>query len=96
MPRLHKTSSPVDLTNAENSSAMDCSPAAANALPNSFDDWLTHPAEIITSEAEPEQGIFVELMNGPRINLLSSRPPNRPANEPQMSRWPNRDAGCSS
>jgi hypothetical protein len=79
MPRLHKTSLPVDLTNAENSSAMDCSSAAPSGLPGSFDDWLTRPAEIITSEAEPDQGTFAGLMN-----QCAARNISRPA--PKSSR----------
>ena len=74
MQRFQRTSPLVNLTDRVYSPEGDVFSEAANAVPSSFTDWLAQSTCPIAADAEPEQGMFVELMNQCTTQNIS-RPP---------------------
>jgi hypothetical protein len=49
----------------------------ARPVPDSFADWLARPAQTITAGPEPNEGVFVNLSEGSKIDVVCDQPKPR-------------------
>jgi hypothetical protein len=62
MPRFQNTN-PLDPTDITCSPELVCPAGPDKAVPDSFAEWLAQPACGITDGADPEQGLFLGLLD---------------------------------
>jgi hypothetical protein len=59
----------LELTDPINSPEKNSASEPDKVVPDSFADWLAQPSQTITAGPEPEQGIFVGLMNECQVRI---------------------------
>jgi hypothetical protein len=64
---------PKELTDSTNSPVDGSASKAEKVVPDSFSDWLARPSATITAGSEPEQGIFVGMLNECRAQVADDR-----------------------
>ena len=80
MQRYHASRPPVELTDSVNSPDTFCPSETEKVVPDSFAEWLAQPSQTISAGPEPEQGIFLGLMEESLVQLAQD-PPSPPPSD---------------
>jgi hypothetical protein len=72
MQRFQVTRAVVELTDTPDSSEDGCPSETNKLVPDSFSDWLAQPSQTITAGPDPEQGIFVGLLNECHLRMVGT------------------------